>query len=102
MVKLVNYVDYKHSYAHALAPKLKTLNYHANVGKKPANYIRKIILNTLKSSDVKFTDKEQFFYDNICSMTDSQQLYYYCRNSINKAKETFVYIDGDGELLSFR
>jgi hypothetical protein len=102
MVKLVNYVDYKHSYAHALAPKLKTLNYHANVGKKPANYIRKIILNALNGSDVKFTDKEQFFYDNICSMTDSKQLYYYCRNSMNKAKEIFVYIDGDGELLSFR
>ena len=102
MVKLVNYVDYKHSYAHALAPKLKTLNYHANVGKKPANYIRKIILSALNSSDVKFTDKEQQFYDNICSMTDSRQLYYYCRNSINKAKEIFVYIDGDGELLSFR
>lgn len=102
MVKLVNYVDYKHSYAHALAPKLKTLNYHANVGKKPANYIRKIILSALNNSDVKFTDKEQQFYDNICSMTDSRQLYYYCRNSINKAKEIFVYIDGDGELLSFR
>ena len=35
MVKLVNYVDYKHSYAHALAPILKKLNYHVNVGKKP-------------------------------------------------------------------
>lgn len=102
MVKLVNYVDYKHSYAHALAPKLKTLNYHANVGKKPANYIRKIILNILKNPEIKFTEKEQFFYDNICSMTDGRQLYYYCRNSINKAKEIFVYIDGDGELLSFR
>ena len=100
-MELINYVDYKHSYAHALAPKLKTLNYHTNVGKKPANYIRKIILNTLNNSDVKFTEKEQFFYDNICSMTDSQQLYYYCRNSVNKAKEIFVYVDNDGELLRF-
>lgn len=100
-MELINYVDYKHSYAHALAPKLKALNYHTNVGKKPVNYIRKIILNALNNNDVKFTEKEQFFYDNICSMTDSQQLYYYCRNSVNKAKEIFVYVDSDGELLRF-
>lgn len=95
----INYVDYKHSYAHFIAPKLKTLNYHTNVGKKPVNYVRKIILNILNTSDIKYTDKEQQFYDNICSMTSSHDLYYYCRNSVNKAKETFVYVDDDGELI---
>ena len=56
MVQLVNYVDYKHSYAHALAPILKKLNYHVNVGKKPVQYIKKIITNTLKNPEIKFTE----------------------------------------------
>jgi hypothetical protein len=34
-------------------------------------------------------------------MTDSQQLYYYCRNCVNKAKETFVYVDDNGEFTRF-
>ena len=102
MVQLVNYVDYKHSYAHALAPILKKLNYHVNVGKKPVQYIKKIITNTLKNPEIKFTEKEQNFFDTVCAIDDSRQLYYFCRNSVNKAKETFVYVDSDGELLSFR
>ena len=58
-MKLINYVEYKHSYAHALAPKLKTLNYQANVQKKPVQYIRKIIINALNENDeyVEYTKK---------------------------------------------
>ena len=87
-MKLINYVEYKHSYAHALAPKLKTLNYQANVQKKPVQYIRKIIINALNEHDVHYTDKEQQFFDNIHTHIDGQALYYYVRNCINKAKET--------------
>ena len=100
-MELINYVDYKHSYAHAIAPKLKALNYHANVGKKPVQYIRKIITNALNEHDVRFTDKEQQFFDTIHVIDDSQQLYYYCRNSVNKAKEVFVYVDDNGEFTRF-
>ena len=60
-MKLVNYVDYKHSYAHALEPKLKAINFHANVQHKPVAYIKKIIINTLNQPEVRFTDKEQTF-----------------------------------------
>ena len=95
---LINYVDYKHSYAHAIAPKLKALNYSANVKKMPAKYVRAIILNALRDNDVHLTDKEQEFWDNIHAIQDAQQLYYYCRNCVNKAKETFVYITDDGNL----
>ena len=42
-MKLINYVEYKHSYAHALEPKLKAINFHANVQHKPVKYIKKII-----------------------------------------------------------
>lgn len=97
-MKLVNYVEYEHSYAHAIEPKLKALNYSANVKKMPVNYVRAIILNALRDSDVHLTDKEQEFWDNIHAIQDAQQLYYYCRNCVNKAKETFVYITDDGNL----
>lgn len=98
---LINYVDYKHSYAHAIEPKLKALNFHANVKKMPIKYCRKIVLNALDDNSVRFTEKEQQFYDTVMSMYDSQQLYYYCKNCVNKAKEVFVYVDDDGEFRQF-
>ena len=99
-MKLINYVKYKHSYAHALAPKLKSLNYHANVLKKPVKYIRTIIVNTLNENDIRYTEKEHQFFDNIHTFIDGQALYYYVRNAVNKAKETFVYVNDDGELVN--
>ena len=100
-MKLVNYVEYTHSYAHAMAPKLKALNYQANVLKRPAKYIRAIILNTLNQSDVHYTEKEHQFFDNVCTICDGQALYYYVRNCVNKAKETYAYVDDKGELIRF-
>ena len=100
-MKLIDYVEYKHSYAHAVAPKLRTLNYQANVQKKPVQYIRKIILNALSENDVHYTEKEQQFYENIHTFVDGQALYYYVRNAVNKAKETFVYVNDDGEFYQF-
>lgn len=98
---LINYVDYKHSYAHAIAPKLKTLNFHANVGNKPVQYIRAIIKRAMKENDVHFTDKEQQFWDMIHVIDDSKELYFYCKNCVNKAKEIFVYVDDEGEFRQF-
>ena len=100
-MKLINYVEYKHSYAHALAPKLKALNYQANVLNKHVKYIRKVIINALNESDVHYTDKEHEFFDNIHMHIDGQALYYYVRNAVNKAKETFVYVNDDGEFSQF-
>ncbi len=97
-MKLINYVEYEHSYAHAIAPKLRALNFHANVNKKPVQYIRAIIINALRDNDVYFTDKEQEFWDTIYAIQDAQQLYYYCRNCVNKAKEVLVYVTDDGDL----
>ena len=98
-MKLVNYAEYEHSYAHALEPKLKALNFHANVKRKPVAYIKKIILNALNQNDVRFTDKEQTFFDNVLNHCDSTQLYFYVKNAVNKAKEILVYVDDDGELI---
>ena len=99
-MKLVNYVEYKHSYAHALEPKLKALNFHANVKRKPVAYIKKIIFSALNQNDVRFTDKEQTFFDNVLNHRDSTQLYFYVKNAVNKAKEIMVYVDDDGELAN--
>lgn len=99
MIKEINYLEYKHSYAHAVSPKLKTLNYYANVQNKPVQYLKKIVLTALNENDVRYTEKEHEFFDNICSMYDSKQLYYYVRNCVNKAKETFVWVDDNGELI---
>lgn len=98
-MKLINYVEYKHSYAHALEPKLSTLNFRANVQHKPVNYIKKIIVGALNQEEVRWTDKEHLFFDNVLNHDDSTQLYYYVKNAINKAKETMVYVDDDGELV---
>ena len=99
-MKLVNYVEYKHSYAHALEPKLKALNFHANVKHKPVAYIKKIIVSALNQPEVHFTDKEQTFFDNVLNHRDSTQLYFYVKNAVNKAKEIMVYVDDDGELVN--
>ena len=99
-MKLVNYVEYKHSYAHALEPKLKALNFRANVQHKPVAYIKKIILSALNQPEVHFTDKEQTFFDNVLNHYDSTKLYFYVKNAISKAKETMVYVDDDGELVN--
>ena len=98
-MKKITYADYTHSYAFAIAPKLKSLNMNANVKKMPINYCRKIVLNALKDNDVRYTEKEQQFFDTVMAMYDSQQLYYYCKNCVNKAKETFVYVDDNGDLI---
>ena len=98
-MKLINYLDYKHSYAHALEPKMKALNFHANVQPKPVKYIKKMIINTLNQSEVRFTEKEQTFFDNVLNHFDSKQLYFYVKNAINKAKETMVWVDDEGELV---
>ena len=98
-MKLVNYVEYKHSYAHVLEPKLKALNFRANVQHKPVAYIKKIIFNALNQPEVRFTDKEQTFFDNVSNHRDSTQLYFYVKNAVNKAKEILVYVDDDGELV---
>lgn len=100
-MNLVNYVDYTHSYAHAIAPKLKSLNYSANVRKMPIQYVRAIVKKALEENEVHYTEKEQQFWDMIHTINDSQQLYYYCRNCVNKAKETFVYVNDDGTLTRF-
>ena len=99
-MKLVNYVEYEHSYAHALEPKLKVLNFRANVQHKPVAYIKKIILSALNQPEVHFTDKEQTFFDNVLNHYDSTELYFYVKNAINKARETMVYVDDDGELVN--
>ena len=98
---IVDYVEYKHSYCHALEPKLKKINYYANVLKKPVNYIKAMVKGIIKNSpEVRWTDKEQWFMDKLNEFwPDSYELYKFIKNSIKKAHDTWVYVDADGELI---
>ena len=99
--KIVDYVEYKHSYCHALEPKLKKINYYANVLKKPVNYIKAMVKGIIKDSpEVRWTDKEVWFWDQLNQLwPDSYQLFKFIKNSIEKARNTWVYVDAEGELI---
>ena len=98
---IVDYVEYKHSYCHALEPKLKKINYYVNVLKKPVNYIKAMVKDIIKNSpEVRWTDKEQWFMDKLNEFwPDSYELYKFIKNSIKKAHDTLVYVDAEGELI---
>lgn len=98
---IVDYVEYKHSYCHVLEPRMKKINYLANVVKKPVSYIRAVVRNTIKQSpEVRWTDKEQWFMSKLNEFwPDSYELYKFIKNSIEKAHDTWVYVDADGELI---
>lgn len=98
-MKKVNYVEYKHSVAHAIEPKMKSLRYNAFVAKKPVNYCFAIIKNAINSNDVRWTEKEQFIFDNFKAIDNPTQLYAYAKAVVNKALETEAYVDEDGELI---
>lgn len=98
-LNLINYVDYKYSYAHALEPKLKSIRVKTFVDKKPVQYIRKMVIGIMNENNVRFTDKEQEFFDDILNAGSSSDIYYRVKNAINKAKETYVYVDNDGNLV---
>ena len=69
-------------------------------------YLRSFIKNKNLAEDlenqpeVRFTDKEQTFFDNVLNHYDSTELYFYVKNAINKARKTMVYVDDDGELVN--
>jgi len=101
-MKQVNYIEYEHSYAHVIAPKLKTLNYHANVGKKPLNYLKKIVTHLVSQPSVYWTDKEHEFMEEIDACVTAQQIYYRCKAAVEKARETIVIVNDNGELADCR
>ena len=98
---IVDYVEYKHSYCHALEPKLQKIKYYANVLKKPVNYIKAMVKNIIKDSpEVRWTDKEQWFMGKLNEFwPNSYELYKFIKNSIKKAHDTWVYVNADGELI---
>lgn len=93
----VNYVDYKNSYCHYLAPKLKSIYFRACVENKPAGYIYKMITNIIKPA--VWTEKDIEFRDNLRFMNDSKEMYRYCNNSVKQAENIWVYVDDNGDLI---
>lgn len=100
MNKIINYADYKYSYVHALEPKLKKLNYLANVQKKPAPYMTAVVFGIMKEAGVRYTEKELEFADEIRACYDGQQVYFRVKNAVNYTRQNvFVEVDENGELI---
>jgi hypothetical protein len=98
-LQVVNYVEYKHSYCHFLAPNLKKLNYLCNVIQPPVEEIKDYIKDILRNPQCRVTAKEQQFLNEIYQHTDTKAIYKHIKNSIDKAYHIMVYVDADGELV---
>ena len=98
----VNYVDYKHSYCHILQPNLKKLNAIVHYYKEPLSTVKGFIFNLLKDPQIRWTKKEREFADNIREMDNSEDIYNYVVNSIEKAKTIIVKVKPNGELASMQ
>lgn len=98
--KTINYADYQYSYVHALEPKLKRLNYLANVQKKPASYMYKVVTGIMNDSGVKYTEKELDFVSELRACCTGSQVYYRVKNAVNYTRDNvFVEVDENGELV---
>ena len=99
VVATVDYNEYKYSYSHALKPKLQLIYCKVFIEKKEPNYVRAIILNTLKENNVKITQKEKQFWNEILELKTSEDLYYRVLAAIDKSKTTYANVDRNGELV---
>lgn len=93
----VDYVEYKHSYCHALAPKLEELKKIEDIEE-----LRQAILDIINNDpQVNWTKKEKKFAAIVRhkKWKSVEDLKAYLDNSMNKAKEIKVSVDADGELV---
>lgn len=86
------------SYTYYLEPKLKQI-YRMSVMKKVSiDTMRKNIRNYIYNATTYYTDdygkrvptKKVEFLDKINDMESKKEIYWYCRNSVDKARETAV------------
>ena len=94
--KEVDYIEYKHSYCHALKPHLDELNKIEDVGE-----LRNKILDIINGGEVKFTKKERQFAAIVRKKkwANAESLKKYLEASMNKAKDIKVKVDENGELI---
>jgi hypothetical protein len=109
-MKEINYVEYTHSYAHALAgkteagkPVMNAIRFAA-CQKRDSQFVYNLVSKyVFKNPDVVFTDKETEFRDEIkaiCLVENNPVgAYYRCRNAIEAAKEIIVKVDDNGYLV---
>ena len=110
IMKEVNYVEYQHSYAHALAgtteagkPVMNAIRFAA-CQKKDADFTFNLIKKyVFKNPEVIFTDKETQFHDDIKALcfveNNAVGAYYRCKNALETAKEIVVRVDDNGYLI---
>ena len=93
----IDYVEYKHSYCHALEPKLEELKKIEDIEE-----LKKAILDIINNDpQVNWTKKEKKFAAIVRhkKWKSVEDLKAYLDNSIAKAREIKVSVDADGELV---
>ena len=109
-MKEINYVEYKHSYAHALSGKtdagklVMTAIRFAACQKKDARFVYNLVSKyVFKNPEVVYTDKEIEFQSEIKDICLAQNnpvgAYYRCKNAVKVAKEIIVLVDDTGRLV---
>ena len=109
-MRRVNYVEYQHSYAHALAgktdagkPVISAIRAAAFKSKDPQFVFNLINKYVFKNPNVIFTEKETEFRNDIKELCFNEcnaiGAYYRCANALSKAEEFIVWIDNEGNLV---
>ena len=109
-MKEINYKEYQHSYAHALAgnteagkPVMNAIRFAACQKKDPQFVFSLLRKYVFKNPEVIYTEKETQFHDDLkfqCLVAqDPMSAYYHCKNALTKAEETIVRVDDNGHLI---
>lgn len=83
-----DYVEYENSYCHRLEPRLETIRKCCFSKQTNINDCRRLIVGIIKTAN--WTQKKVNFVGKISTMRSKKQMYYYVKNSINKAFQTLV------------
>jgi hypothetical protein len=109
-MKEINYVEYQHSYAHALAgtteagkPVMNAIRFAA-CQKRDASFTFNLIKKyVFQNPNVIYTDKETEFHSDIKQICIYENnpvgAYYRCKNALKAAEEIVVKIDDNGNLI---
>lgn len=95
-MKTVNEV--KNSYTYYLESKLKQIYWMSVIKQVRIDWMKKNIYNYIYNATTYYTDdcgnkvstKKVEFLNKINNMKSKKEIYWYCKNSVNKARKTIV------------
>lgn len=95
-MKTVNKV--RNSYTYYLEPNLRQIYWMSVMKQVRIDWMKKFIYNYIYDATTYYTDdygkkvptKKVEFLNKINNMKSKKEIYWYCRNSVNKARKTIV------------